>query len=170
MIRNVASTRSDLVNLGLELGRHENGEYLLSADTFCDVAIWNGRINFIGVRVLAKNSIPRQKISAVDNFNGNFNARAKQHRRAGRNAIDKRGHGGSIKLHRAALDGNFSALHIERTINAAEMLRNFISDNRLIRVNGLAGRRRFGRGVHNNFGRNDYGRIKYNCQTKIEQK
>ena len=77
VIKNVACTRNNLVNLGLKLGRHENGEYLFPADTFCDVAIWNGRINFIGVRVLAKNSIPRQKISTVDSFNGNFNARAK---------------------------------------------------------------------------------------------
>ena len=70
MIKNVARTRSNLVDLGLELGHHENGEHIFSADTFRDVAIWDGRIDFVGVRVLEKNSVARQKISAVDIFNG----------------------------------------------------------------------------------------------------
>ena len=140
VIKNVASTCGNLVDLGFKLGRHENGEHLLSADTLCDVAIRDGRIDFIGVRLLAKNSLSRQKISPVDNFDGRLNARDKQHRRANRYAINQRGHGGSLELHRAAVDSNFGALHAERTIDAAKMLRNFFGDNRLVCFNGFARR------------------------------
>ena len=170
MIKNVASTRGNLVDLGLKLGRHENGEHLLSADFICDVAIRDGRIDFIGVRLLAKNSLSRQKISPVDNFDGRLNARDKQHRRANRYAINQRGHGGSLELHRAAVDSNFGALHAERTIDAAEMLRNFLGDSRIVCVNGLARRRRFDCGVHNNFWRNSYGGCEHHRQIEIEQR
>ena len=64
-----------MVNLGFELGHHEDGEHLLSADFICDVAIRDGRIDFIGVRLLEKNSVARKKIFAVDIFDGHFNDR-----------------------------------------------------------------------------------------------
>ncbi len=99
-----------MVNLGLELGHHEDGEYLFSADFICDVAIWFGRIDFVSGGVLEKNSVARREIFAVDNLDGNFAAELEQHRRANRNAIDKRGHGGRPELHRAALDSNSSTL------------------------------------------------------------
>ena len=59
VIKNVARTRSDMVDLGLKLGRHENREYLLPADFICSVAIRDGRIDFVGVRLLEKNSVAR---------------------------------------------------------------------------------------------------------------
>ena len=112
-MKNVASTRSDLVNLGLELGCHENGKYLFPAYFVCDVAIWFRRIDSVSGGVLEKNSVARREIFAVDNLNGNFATELKQHSRASRNANDKRGHGGCLELYRAALDGNFSTFRAQ---------------------------------------------------------
>ena len=99
-----------MVNLGFELGRHENGEYIFPAYFVRDVAIWFRRIDSVSSSVLEKNSVARREIFAVDNLNRNFATEFKQHCRAGRNANDKRGHGGGLELHRAALDSNFSTL------------------------------------------------------------
>ena len=99
-----------MVNLGLELGCHENGEYIFPAYFVRDVAIWFGRIDFVSGGVLEKDSVTRCEIFAVDNLDGDFATEFKQHCRASRNANDKRGHGGGFELHRAALDSNFSTL------------------------------------------------------------
>ena len=169
MVKNVACTRGNLADLGFELGHHENGEQLFPADFICDVAIWDGRIVSVGVRIFAKNSFAAKKILAIYFFDGLIDDCAKQYRRASRHENNQRGHGGGLKLHCATLDGNFGALHAERTLDESKMLRNFFSDTRLVCVNGLAGCRRFARGIHNNFGRNGHGRIKYHRQVAIEQ-
>ena len=164
-MKNVAGTRSDLVNLGFKLGRHEDGEYIFPADFVRDVAICFGRVNPFGGGVLEKNSSARRKIFAVDNFDGSLANFIEQRRRAGRYAFDKRGHGLRIELHRADLDGDYGAFRAERKTHANKMFRNFFGDCRLVRFNGLAGRRRFKRGVHNNFGRGVCGSGLHNRQT-----
>ena len=166
--KNVAGTHNNLVDMGLKLGRHENSEHIFSADIVCDVAIFNGRIDFIGGCLLEKNSTARSKIFAVDNFDGNFATHIKQRRRTNRYAIGKRGHGGTFELHCAAVDGNSGALYIGRTPNKIKMRRNFYGIARHVCFDGLAGCRRFERGVYNSFGRNVRGVVQYFYQDEAE--
>ena len=111
MIENASGTCGDLADMGLELGYHEDGEHLFSSDIVRDVEIRNGRTDFAGVRVLEENSSARQKTFALDIPDRHLDDRVEQHCRADRHEDNQRGHGGSLELHRAAVDGNFGALH-----------------------------------------------------------
>ena len=108
-----------MVDLGLELGNHENREQLLPADFVRDVAFRDGRADFACRRVLAKNPVAESEISAVDFLDGHLYDCIEQHRRAGRYAVNQRGYGGSLELHGTALDGDSCTLHAERNFDAS---------------------------------------------------